>query len=56
VPPSILQPHTRFIEDLQCTDLDSVELLMAFEEAFKIKIPETDSIKILTIGDLIRYL
>jgi acyl carrier protein len=34
-----LEPHTRFIEDLDMTDLEPVEVVMAIEEEFKIEIP-----------------
>jgi acyl carrier protein len=56
VPPTLMRPNTRFIQDLQCDELEPVELVMAFEEEFKIKIPDSEAESILTIGDLIHYL
>lgn len=49
-------PEARFIEDLGADSLDTVELVMAFEEAFGIEIPEADSDKIRTVGDAIKYI
>ncbi len=49
-------PEARFIEDLGADSLDTVELVMAFEEAFGIEIPEADSDKIRTVGDAINYI
>ena len=45
-----------FIETLNADSLDIVELIMAFEEAFEIEIPDDDAEKIQTIGDAVRYL
>jgi acyl carrier protein len=56
VPPKMMFPNTRFIEDLQCTELEPVELVMAFEEKFKIKIPDSEAENIFTVGDLVNYL
>jgi acyl carrier protein len=56
VPPTMMHPNTRFIQDLQCDELEPVELVMAFEEEFKIKISDSEAESILTIGDLISYL
>lgn len=44
-----------FIDDLGADSLDTVELVMAFEEEFKIEIPDEDAEKIKTVGDAIRY-
>ena len=45
-----------FIEDLGADSLDTVELVMAFEENFGIEIPDEDAEKIRTVGDAISYL
>jgi len=48
--------NASFVEDLGADSLDIVELVMAFEEAFEIEIPDEDAEKIATVGDAIRYL
>jgi acyl carrier protein len=45
-----------FIDDLGADSLDTVELVMAFEEEFGIEIPDEDAEKILTIGDAVNYI
>lgn len=45
-----------FIEDLGADSLDTVELVMAFEEEFNIEIPDDDAEKITTVGSAIEYL
>ncbi|MFH0926748.1 MAG: acyl carrier protein [bacterium] len=45
-----------FIEDLGADSLDTVELVMAFEEEFDIEIPDDDAEKIITVGDAINYI
>jgi len=47
---------SRFIEDLGADSLDTVELVMAFEDRFNIEIPDEDAEKIRTVGDAVRYL
>ncbi len=44
-----------FVDDLGADSLDTVELVMALEEAFGIEIPDEDAEKIKTIGDTINY-
>ncbi len=51
-----LKPDTKFIDDLGADSLDTVELVMAFEEEFDIEIPDDDAEKIQTIGDAVAYL
>ena len=46
----------KFIDDLGADSLDTVELVMAFEEAFDIEIPDEKAEKILTVGDAINHL
>ena len=45
-----------FIDDLGADSLDTVELVMAFEEKFEIEIPDEDAEKMRTVGDAINYL
>jgi acyl carrier protein len=49
-------PEANFIEDLGADSLDTVELVMAFEEEFDIEIPDEDAEKMLTVGQAIEYL
>jgi acyl carrier protein len=45
-----------FMDDLGADSLDTVELIMAFEEEFDIEIPDEDAENIRTVGDVIEYL
>lgn len=45
-----------FIDDLGADSLDTVELVMAFEEEFDIEIPDDDAEKLMTVGDAMSYL
>ena len=45
-----------FIDDLGADSLDTVELVMAFEEEFDMEIPDEDAQKMRTISDVIAYL
>lgn len=45
-----------FANDLGADSLDTVELIMEFERAFNISIPDEDAEKIVTVGDAISYL
>ncbi len=49
-------PNAKFIEDLGADSLDTVELVMAFEEEFDLEIPDEDAEKITTVGDAIQYI
>lgn len=49
-------PEASFIDDLGADSLDTVELVMAFEEEFDIEIPDEDAEKMSTVGDAIAYL
>jgi acyl carrier protein len=45
-----------FVDDLGADSLDTVELVMALEEAFSIEIPDEDAEKIKNIGDTVSYI
>ena len=45
-----------FIDDLGADSLDTVELVMAFEEEFKVVIPDDAAEKIQTVGDAVNYI
>jgi acyl carrier protein len=49
-------PEASFVEDLGADSLDTVELVMAFEEAFGIEIPDEDAEKIARVKDAIDYI
>ncbi len=49
-------PETSFINDLGADSLDIVELVMEFEDAFDINIPDEDAEKIQTVGDAVNYI
>ncbi|MGH7502955.1 MAG: acyl carrier protein [Longimicrobiales bacterium] len=56
VEPEKVTPDASFVEDLGADSLDTVELVMAFEEEFGIEIPDEDAEGLQTVGDAIRYL
>src|ERR1700677_1237838 len=49
-------PSASFVDDLGADSLDTVELVMAFEEGFDIEIPDEDAEKIRTVQDAIDYI
>ena len=51
-----LTDDAKFIDDLGADSLDTVELVMAFEEAFDVEIPDEKAETILTVGDAISHL
>lgn len=48
--------ESSFIDDLGADSLDTVELVMAFEEEFNLEIPDDHAAKIRNVGDTIRYI
>ena len=51
-----VKPEAKFIEDLGADSLDTVELVMAFEEEFDVEVPDEDAEKLTSVGDVIRYI
>ena len=51
-----ITPETSFINDLGADSLDTVELVMEFEDEFEISIPDEDAEKIQTVGSAISYI
>ena len=49
-------PEAKFIEDLGADSLDTVELIMALEEEFEIEVPDEEAEKLVSVGDVIRYI
>jgi acyl carrier protein len=49
-------PNARFIDDLGADSLDTVELVMRFEEEFGIEIPDEDAEKIQSVRDAYSYI
>jgi acyl carrier protein len=49
-------PTASFVDDLGADSLDTVELVMAFEESFGIEIPDEDAEKIATVKDAVEYI
>ncbi|MBA7599729.1 acyl carrier protein [candidate division WOR-3 bacterium] len=49
-------PEARFIEDLGADSLDTVELIMAFEDKFDIEIPDEEAEKLTKVGTAVEYL
>ena len=53
---SLVTPQASFTADLGADSLDTVELVMAFEEAFGCEIPDEDAEKIATVQDAVDYI
>ncbi len=51
-----VSPEASFIDDLGADSLDTVELVMAFEEEFDVEIPDEAAEKIQTVGDAIKFI
>ena len=51
-----VEDNASFVDDLGADSLDTVELVMAFEEAFDIEIPDEDAEKIRTVSDAVDYI
>jgi len=53
---SEVTPNASFVDDLGADSLDRVELIMAFEEAFDVEIPDEEAEKIRTVQDAVDYI
>ncbi|MBT3590859.1 MAG: acyl carrier protein [Candidatus Marinimicrobia bacterium] len=51
-----VKPEAHFIDDLGADSLDTVELIMEFEEEFGIEIPDEDAENIMTVGAALDYI
>ena len=51
-----ITPNASFVDDLGADSLDTVELVMAFEEEFSCEIPDDAAETILTVGDAVKFL
>ncbi len=51
-----ITPDASFVEDLGADSLDTVELVMSFEEEFSIEIPDEDAEKIITVQNSVDYI
>ncbi len=56
VEPEEVTPEANFVDDLGADSLDTIELVMAFEEEFGIEIPDEQAERLRTVGDVIKYL
>ena len=56
VKPEQITPNARIVEDLGADSLDTIELVMAFEEEYGIEIPDEKAERLRTVGDVIKYL
>jgi acyl carrier protein len=56
VPSEEVNKKSLFVEDLKADSLDIVEMVMEFEDAFDVTIPDDDYDKIKTVGDAISYI
>ena len=56
VNPEQVTDTASFIEDLGADSLDTVELVMAFEEEFGVEVPDEDAEKLQTVGDVVTYI
>ena len=56
VNPEQVTENASFIEDLGADSLDTVELVMAFEEEFSVEVPDEDAEKLQSVGDVVKYI
>lgn len=53
---SLIKEEATFVDDLSADSLDIVELVMSIEEEFDMEIPDEDAEKIVTVGDVVKYI
>lgn len=51
-----IKMEATFVDDLSADSLDIVELIMSIEEAFDMEIPDSEAEKIVTVGDVVKYI
>ena len=51
-----IKEDANFIDDLGADSLDTVELVMAFEEEFGIEVPDEEAEKLTSVGDVVKYI
>ncbi len=51
-----IKSESKFVDDLGADSLDLVELIMAFEDKFKVEISDEDAEKIITVKDALDYI
>lgn len=56
VPRSEITLETSFVSDLNADSLDTVEMVMEFEDHFELSIPDEEAEKIKTVGDAVRFI
>ncbi len=56
VDPEKLTDDAKFIEDLGADSLDTVELVMTFEEKFGVEVPDEDAEKLKSVADVVAYI
>ena len=54
--PEKVVAEAKFVEDLGADSLDTVELVMAFEEEFGIEVPEDETDKLMSVGAVVSYI
>ncbi|MBR2125488.1 MAG: acyl carrier protein [Akkermansia sp.] len=56
VDPEKVTTDAKFIEDLGADSLDTVELVMTFEEKFSVEVPDEDAEKLKSVADVVAYI
>ena len=56
VDPEKVTSDAKFIEDLGADSLDTVELVMAFEDKFSVEVPDEDAEKLKCVADVVAYI
>lgn len=56
VDPEKVTDDAKFIEDLGADSLDTVELVMAFEDKFSVEVPDEDAEKLKSVADVVAYI